>query len=91
MSGFINTIQVVYHSHHVRSVLGKEVVSLHEYLLRSVFGFDIPRSTGLFLAILRTANESTEKKVGILRESRFASSLFLVIFIIGFNGHYDVI
>jgi len=59
-------------------------------LLRPVFGFDIPRSTELFLAILRTANESTEK-LEFLENPDLARSLFLVIFIIGFNGHYDVI
>lgn len=53
VSMFINIVRLVYDSHHVRCVLGKEVVC-PALIFKYVFGFDFLWSTGLFLAILRT-------------------------------------
>lgn len=62
MSVFINTMQIICNSHHVRSVPGKEV-ACPSLIFKYVFGFDFLWSTGLYLVILRTLTNITAKKL----------------------------
>ena len=81
----INAIQAVYHSHHVRCILGKGSC-FPAWIFKYVFGFDFLWSTGLFLAILRTVKKNTGKKLEFL-DSPYDQSLVFG----NFHRHYNVV